>query len=512
AAVFFSRTALTQPAAAPREKTASRMLTAVGCVHPRLSADARHVAFSYHGAIWRYDIDSQAMRRLTAGAGFAVERCWSPDGKRIAYLQGRAWGSGRLKLMGAESGEAVALPGEGDLLGAGSLQVTPDGQGLLGFLRKENQVEALRSLDLKTGKLETVLRALPSRQPWCLSDDGRWIAFVTTLDVAGEQSGNDGPQNDLWKVPAGGGEPERVVRFPARIHGLCWVTGGRSLIASTELGGAHNDLWRIDLNNPERPVKLTFGQADEDRPSVAKNLLLYSDNHQGCPAMVLHDLALGTARTLPIWKLDFGVPTGRLVLAVNRGKGSVLRVALEAQDGSSHAPRESLWRVFRDFGHFYVRDEAELDLPAGSYRLRVWHGPESRMTSASVEVRAGEKHQMEISCTNWADPNSRGWYSGENHIHANYGYGEYYNSPNDMADMIQGKNLNIGNFMVANSDGDGVFDREFFRGRPDPLSTPKNLLYWNEEYRSTIWGHMTLVNLKQVVEPVFTGFKDTTNP
>src|SRR5262249_39778023 len=29
---------------------------------------------------------------------------------------------------------------------------------------------------------------------------------------------------------------------------------------------------------------------------------------------------------------------------------------------------------------------------------------------------------------------------------------------------------------------------------------------------STIWGHMTLGNLKQVVEPIYTGFKDTTNP
>jgi hypothetical protein len=66
--------------------------------------------------------------------------------------------------------------------------------------------------------------------------------------------------------------------------------------------------------------------------------------------------------------------------------------------------------------------------------------------------------------------------------------------------------------MVANSDSDGVFDREFFRGRPDPLSTPRTVLYWNEEFRSTIWGHMTLVNLKHVVEPVFTGFQDTTNP
>src|SRR6516164_3002778 len=66
--------------------------------------------------------------------------------------------------------------------------------------------------------------------------------------------------------------------------------------------------------------------------------------------------------------------------------------------------------------------------------------------------------------------------------------------------------------MVANSDGDGVFDRPFFRGRPDPLSEPRTILYWNEEYRSTIWGHLTLNNLLQVVEPIFTGFKDTTNP
>ena len=105
-----------------------------------------------------------------------------------------------------------------------------------------------------------------------------------------------------------------------------------------------------------------------------------------------------------------------------------------------------------------------------------------------------------------------GWHSGENHIHANYGYGEYYNWPAHMADMVAGEGLNVGNFMVANSDSNGFFDREFFRGRPDPLSTRDHQLYWNEEFRSTIWGHMTLVNLRHVVEPVYSGFKDTTNP
>jgi hypothetical protein len=65
---------------------------------------------------------------------------------------------------------------------------------------------------------------------------------------------------------------------------------------------------------------------------------------------------------------------------------------------------------------------------------------------------------------------------------------------------------------VANSDGDGVFDREYFLGRPDPLSVPRTIIYWNEEFRSTIWGHLTLGHLSQLVEPIFTGFADTTNP
>jgi TolB protein len=112
----------------------------------------------------------------------------------------------------------------------------------------------------------------------------------------------------------------------------------------------------------------------------------------------------------------------------------------------------------------------------------------------------------------WTDAFSRGWYSGENHIHANYGYGAWYNTPASIMDLCEGEDLNVCNLVVANSDGDGVFDREFFRGRLDPLSTARTLLYWNQEFRSTIWGHMTLGNLSQLVEPIFTGFKDTTNP
>jgi hypothetical protein len=456
------------------------------------------------------------MRRLAAGPGFAVEPCWSPDGRWIAFLQGRAWGSGQLRLIDAQSGTAVAVPKP--VLGTGKLFFTPDGKYLLGHLRLERQVEALRKLDLLSGDMTALLRPrVPRPYPFALSADGQWLAFISTMDIPEQQGGNDGPQADVWKLQAAGGEPERVVRFPARIHDLCWSADGKALFVSSELGGIHNDLWRIDLHDPERPTKLTFGQVDEDRPSVSRDgrWLLHTDNHEGCVALVLRDLANGDERPLGVRRLDFGAPTGRLRLKVQdkaTGQGLIARVAIERKEGGYHAPPGALWRVYRDYAHFPIRQSTELDLPAGPYTLRVMHGPEYSEARHEIELPAGQTAEHVVALERWTDASATGWYCGENHIHANYGYGEYYNTPATMADLCTAEGLNVANFMVANSDGDGVFDREFFRGRADPLSTPGTFLYWNEEWRSTIWGHMTLVNLKQVVEPVYTGFKDTTNP
>jgi hypothetical protein len=171
-----------------------------------------------------------------------------------------------------------------------------------------------------------------------------------------------------------------------------------------------------------------------------------------------------------------------------------------------------MYRLEGGAGHFYCRDAAELRLPAGEYQLRVYRGPEYRAVRWTVRIQPDKTAEVTVALERWIDAASRNLYSGENHIHANYGYGEWYNTPETMLLQCEGEDLNVCNFMVANSDGDGVFDRPFFRGRPDPLSGPRTILYWNEEYRSTIWGHLTLINLRQVVEPIFTGFKDTTNP
>lgn len=481
-----------------------RSWRAIGAVQPRLSPDGASIAFAYQGAIWRAPREGGLMRRLTSGKGFDGEPAWSPDGRSIVFADAF---TGAIARVDAETGQAKPVPRAAV---NGRLQVHPDGKRLLGNFK------TLSWLDLETGAVTPLLDPPRAAAVFALSPDGDRVAFASSQDVPGEQGGNDGPQMDLWIAAGGGaGKVEKLTRFPSRIFTLAWA--GEELLAVTDLGGAHNDLWAIPLRDPERPRKLTSGQADEDWPSVSADgrWMAYTDNREGATALVVRDLRGGDEKTVAITGLDFGTPSGTLKVSVvekGTGKPLVARVALREHDGKPLAPPGVLYRLSGDQMHFYCDRVADLSVPAGKLHAYAYRGIEYRMAHAEVEVAPGKAAEVRIELERWTDPPARGWWDGENHIHANYGYGAWYNTPATMRLQIEGEGLRVANFVVANSDTDGIFDREFFRGRPDPLSSAEHVLYWNEEFRATLWGHMTLVNLKQLVEPIMTGFKETTNP
>src|SRR5262249_27381908 len=204
-------------------------------------------------------------------------------------------------------------------------------------------------LDLQSGEL-TPLVPVSSYFRFALSPDGKWIVHTASPDQPGEQSGSDGSHTDLWKLPADpltlpsppsdGGEgrgrgekAEKVRRFPPRGHDLCWADG-RSLVVSTELGQAHDDLWKVPLADPLRGmVKLTSGQADEDRPCVSRDgkWLVYTDNRSGPTALVVRDMAGGEESAVRFDAMDYRRPAGavrRTVKDSARGNAAVGRVSL----------------------------------------------------------------------------------------------------------------------------------------------------------------------------------------
>jgi TolB protein len=478
---------------------------AIGALQPRLSPDGESIAFAWQGALWRVPRAGGVMRRLTVEPPWDAAPAWSPDGKKIAFLS-----AGLLLLLDAESGAVMPLPDR--VTARGSLYFHPGGKKLLANCRAGNGF-ALSWVDLATGTATPALEPPAEARVFALSPDGASIAVVNTMDVPGEQGGYNGPQAEVWIVPAGGGARRKLVRFPSRIFDLAWH--GTALVAVTDVGGAHNDLWEIPIESPQQARKLTFGQADEDAPSIAGSWLLYTDNREGATALVIRDLGTGDERIVPVSAIDYGKPTGGLSLEfVEKGTGRplVVRVAIQEERGKPAAPTGALYRLHDGMLDFSADHEAELTVPAGRYHVHVSRGPEFRLAHPDVNVAAGRTTRLKVEMERWTDPPARGWYSGENHIHANYGYGQWYCTPDEMRRMVEAEGLNVANFVVANSDTDGIFDREFFRGRPDAASGPRNILYWNQEFRATLWGHMTLVNLKKLVEPIMTGFADTTNP
>jgi hypothetical protein len=169
----------------------------------------------------------------------------------------------------------------------------------------------------------------------------------------------------------------------------------------------------------------------------------------------------------------------------------VARVSIKHIGGKFHFPLGALYRFTAGAGHFYARGHAELIVPVGKFSIQVWRGPEYLVHKEEVEITGGASREISVALERWVNMAERGWFSGENHIHANYGYGAWHNDPVTIRDQCEGEDLNVANVMVANSDGDGVFDRDYFLGRPDPRWALRTIIYWNEEFRSTMWGHMT---------------------
>ena len=186
-------------------------------------------------------------------------------------------------MIDAVDAKPILLPQ--DIYAQDRLFFDRNGERILGYFHHENHDLSLCWFDLATGDLGSELWPYAWGQRYALSNRGETIAVSTTQDILGvEQIGNNGPRCDLWTMPANGGEPKKIVQFPARAYSLCWSANDQALYVVTNAGGAHNDIWKVPLDNPiVGAEKLTFGQADEDCPSVSRDgrWLLYTDNACG---------------------------------------------------------------------------------------------------------------------------------------------------------------------------------------------------------------------------------------
>ncbi|MFN7935711.1 MAG: CehA/McbA family metallohydrolase [Bryobacteraceae bacterium] len=203
----------------------------------------------------------------------------------------------------------------------------------------------------------------------------------------------------------------------------------------------------------------------------------------------------------------------RVKVLDERGRPTVARVYLTGSDGLSYAPRGSSARITAMSAEyfFHADGEFELQMPAGETLVEAMKGPEYRLESKKVTLAAsGAPSEITLRLARWTHPASKGWWSGDVHIHANYTSPHHQViEPRDVRLQVEGEGLNYANMMVANSSGAFIHDREYFEAKPHRLSSPEHFIYWNEENRSSAYGHMCFLGLKKLVEPFYNGFRNT---
>jgi TolB protein len=491
-----------------------------GAIDPAWSPDGKWLAFSLFGSIWRVPVEGGDAEQITTSGGYHAHPVWSPKDGSIAFIAGNPPAGripnigGRLKIVDLSSGSEreVATP----YPTAGTIAWSPDAQRIAIGLAVPNSGSLLHDVPLNGGA-PRALQSLPQSatgSSWLASSysrDSREIYFVGT---------RRGPPQ-VYSIPSGA--PPIMVQLPltpyragdlAQLEAASAGPDGSVVYAANLNNGTGNyELYRVPRDGGT-PVAVTHTVRDEFGPAISPDgkWIAHVSNHLGNLDLFVIPATGGEKRHVRIGKLKFRGPSGRVRVKTvdENGQPTAVRLYVSAQDGRAYAPQGTMISYYSLMpgptreGFFLASGEEEFVAPAGRMQLSALKGVEYRISQRTIDVPAGDTATVTIALERWTNWAARGWYTGENHFHANYN-GSYYLKAKESLAWLQAEDLNTANMIVANSEGSFVHDKEFFRGGVDPISKPLYVLYWGQEYRnSNPLGHMAFLNIRKQVPPSFT--------
>lgn len=496
--------------------------TAWGAADPSWSPDGRQLVFSLFGSLWRVPAQGGAAVQITTSPGYHAHPAWSPKGDWVAFIRGNPPGGripnvgGSLVLVNVDTGEEREL--RTPFPTAGTPAWPPDASRVAIPLRESDSGAVLfevRLVDGRVEKIQHLMQNLRGGAPWL---DVSWSPEHDEIFYTAQSGG--APQVFSTR-PAG---PPLIVQLPltrykpadiALLQAVSALPDGSGAVYSADIvnGRGNYELYRVSREGGQ-PAALTETERDEFSPAVSPDgkRIAFVSNRPGNIDLFTMPAAGGAPAHVSLTELRFRRPAGEVKLRVldELGQPAAARVYVRASDGRAYCPPGvPIFYYFLDPGRprdgfFLSTGEDRFQAPAGPLELIVLKGIEYETAALTIDVPAGAAVDAVVRLrrwTNWAD---KGWYTGENHFHSNYN-GSYYQSPRDALLWLMAEDLNAANMIVANSEGAFIHDKEFFRGAADPLSRPRNVLYYGQEYRNSFpLGHMAFLNIRKLVPPSFT--------
>lgn len=491
------------------------------------SPDGKQLIYSMGGSLWRQETGSEKAVQLTNDNGYDYQPDVSPDGKKVIFVRYNGT-SIELMLLDLASGQTKSLT-ENKAVNL-EPRWSPDGRYIVFVSTVDTKHFLLYKAKLAGNELQEIVCLVPENKSvtkryyysefdhainptW--SPDGKKIYFISNREIA----------HGTGDIVAIDIETKKI--NTVHHEETAWRTrpdispDGTRIVYSSYLGRNWHQLWMLPVAGGY-PVPLSYGDFDNTSPRWSPNgeKIAFISNQGGNTSLWLINAFDGSRRQIVVKDFQYIKPHTSFAFSIRDENGNALsaRVSITDSHEKFYAPQDawiqaddSRYPGYQQYEshYFHSKGSASVSVPTDKIVIRVSHGPEYEIVKTEIDTRENLPAPFIITLKKQPIPSGFGtWWSGDLHVHMNYG-GNYKNTPEILASQAEAENLNFVFNLIVNKE-QRVPDINYFSPLPDKSSTDKVMILHAQEFHTSFWGHLGLLNLNDhLIIPGYSGYPKT---